>query len=233
MPSQTQLVLLGISGTLWLLFCNFVASLGAAATPDNLAVIGAGCVIAALWIAAVVLVIAARDRARLLSALLMVSFLVVDSLWAILGGAALGVGRDRGLGVAANVVFVEVSIGLAVVILGLAVLRVTQRRIGAAVVAAVAFVLGLALVLLARFGAVTPILWTIADTGVSSSINAVSCPSTQLCVAVDSTGDVVTSTNPASRPPGGTPATSTVAEASTACRAPAHSSALRWMSRAT
>ena len=156
MPSQTQLVLLGISGTLWLLFCNFVASLGAGATPDNLAVIGAGCLIAALWIAAVVLVIAARDRTRLLSALLMVTFLIVDFLWAILGGAALGVGRDRGLGVAPNVVFVEVSVALAAAILGPAVLRLSQRRIGTAVVAAVAFALGLAFVLLARIGRSDP-----------------------------------------------------------------------------
>ena len=197
-PSQTQLVVLGISGTLWLLFCNFVASLGAGSTPSNVPVIGTGFVLAALWVGALVVVVRADDRRQLVSALLMVLFLVADFLWAIFGGATLRVGRN-GVGVAQTLAFVEVSVAVAATTLLPAVLRLRPQRVGAAVCIAAAALLCGGFVLVARIAAVTPRVWTLAGTGGSSSLNAVSCPSVRLCVAVDSTGDVVTSTHPSAQ----------------------------------
>ena len=63
-PSQTQLVVLGISGTLWLLFSNYIASLSPGTGPVNVAVLGTGCLMAVMWIGAVATVLMLKTRPR-------------------------------------------------------------------------------------------------------------------------------------------------------------------------
>src|SRR5476651_1137629 len=162
-PSQTQFVMLGVSGVLWLLFWNGVASVGTAGMGRNFAVIGTGCLVTAMWIGVLVTMLSRSHEPRMAAALFMGLFLALDFAWAIAGIAAVQIGPNGSQAVAQNIVYTEVSVALAAAILLPALLRVGAVRLGGVLVVVTAAAAGLAIVGVAKAISVIPSVWTVVN----------------------------------------------------------------------